>query len=124
MNKFALEQLRNVKVAELPPYDETTMSMVIPKQSIGSGVGVIRDHCYVLQLAPYVLNAPEGYTLHDNWNGGIPPKHEFMKAEVTQIMGKMIRVNGIGFDYKNNIDTNDVWEGWLPAKSITVIREL
>ena len=124
MNKYIKEQLANVKVAELPPYDDTTMSMLIPKQVVGSGLGVKRDGCYLIQVAPYVINSPDGFTLHDNWNNGIAPKHEFMKAEVSQIMGKMIKVNTLGFDYSNNKDIDDIWSGWLPAKSIKVIKEL
>lgn len=124
MNKFVKEQLSKVKIAELPPYDDNTLSMVIPRQSSGSGLGLRRDGCYLIQVAPYVLNSPDGFTLHDNWNNGVPPKHEFMKAEVSQLMGKMVKVNALGYDYKNGVDTNDIWEGWLPAKSIKVVREL
>lgn len=124
MNKFVKEQLSKVKVAQLPPYDDTTKSMLIHKHSDCFASILKRDSCYVMQLAPYVLKSPEGFTLHDNWNNGIAPKHEFIKAEVVQIMGKMVKVNSIGYDYKNNVDTNDIWEGWLPIKSITVIGEL
>ena len=124
MNKFVKEQLSRVKIAELPPYDDDTVSMFIPKQASGSGLGLVRDHCYLIQIAPYILNEPDGFTLHDNWNKGIPPKYEFMKAEISQIMGKMVRVNALGYDYVNNVDTNDTWEGWLPAKAIKVLKEL
>jgi hypothetical protein len=124
MNKYAKEQLSKVKVAELPPYDDNTSMMFIPKQSSGSGLGVRRDGCYLIQVAPYILNPPEGFTLHDNWNNGVAPKHEFMKAEVCQLMGKMIKVSTLGFDYANNKDIDDIWSGWLPAKAVRVIKEL
>ena len=66
----------------------------------------------------------KGFTLHDNWNKGIPPKHNFLKVEVLQIMGKMIKVNSIGYDYINQRDTSDLWEGWLPRKAIKIIEVL
>ena len=47
-----------------------------------------------------------------------------MKCEVLDRMGKLIKIYGVGFDLENNIDLNDVWEGWLPEASITVIKEL
>ena len=123
MNKFVKEQLSKVKIADLPPYDDSTVTMLIKKQT-GSGSMLQRDKCYIIQVEPYVLTLSDGFTLHENWNGGVPPKHEFMKAEVTQIMGKMIKINSVGYDYKNDVDTNDMWEGWLPMKSIKVLGEL
>ena len=124
MNKYVKEQLSKVKVAELPPYDDTTVSMFIPKIACGGGSGVLRDHCYLIQVEPYIINPPEGFTLHDNWNSGIVPKHQFMKAVVCQVMGKMIKVDALGFDYENNRDIDYMWTGWLPTKSIKIIKEL
>ena len=57
-------------------------------------------------------------------NNNIIPKCSCMKCEVLDRMGKLIKVYGVGFDLENNIDLNDVWEGWLPEASITVIKEL
>ena len=47
-----------------------------------------------------------------------------MKIDVLTKMGKMIKVNSIGYDMKNHRNTNNVWEGWLPEKSITIIEKL
>jgi hypothetical protein len=123
MNRFVKEQLSKVKVADLPPYDDSTKTLLIKKQT-DSGTLLKRDGCYIIQVQPYILTSPDGFTLHDNWNRGIPPKHEVMKAEVTQLMGKMVKINSVGYDYENNVDTDDVWEGWLPIKSIKVLGEL
>ena len=47
-----------------------------------------------------------------------------MKCEVEQIMGKMIKVNTVGYDYQNQLDTNDLWSGWLPEKAIKILEVL
>ena len=124
MNKFVKEELSKVKVAQLPEYDDTTLSMIIPKHSGVDGDDLKQDKCYLLYIEPYILNPPEGFTLHDNWNNGIAPKYQYMKAEVNVLMGKMVKVTSVGFDYQNNRDTNDMWEGWLPRSAVKIVREL
>lgn len=124
MNQFVKEQLQKCKVASLPPYSDDTMTMTIPRANKPYSGSVLKDHCYLLRLEPYILNPPEGFSLHDNWNKGIKPTHEFIKAEVCEVMGKMIKVNSVGFDYKTQTDTDDIWEGWLPSKSIKIVSEL
>ncbi len=121
MNKFVKEQLSKVKTAEIPPYDDTTVHMIIPRNADVGNV-LKRDKCYLIQIAPYVISPPDGYTLHDNWNNGITPKYEYMKVEVNQLMGRMVRVTAVGVD--NGVDTNEMWNGWLPVQSIKIIKEL
>ena len=124
MNKYVKAELQKVKVANLPPYDDSTVTMTIPKHAGVDGDDLKRDKCYLLQVEEYVINPPDGYTLHDNWNGGVKPKSQYMKAEVCQLMGKMVKVNSVGYDYHNRKDTNDIWEGWLPRSAIKIIGEL
>ena len=69
-------------------------------------------------------NVSDEIVEHDNWNGGTHPLHRFLKCEVIQKMGKMIKVNSVGFDFKNKLDTNDLWTGWLPEKSIKILEEI
>ena len=123
MNKFVAEELKKCRVAKLPPYDEFTKHMIIP-QANSSEQFLQVNKCFLVQLEPYILNPPEGFTLHDNWNQGRKPPREFLKIEVSQVMGKMIKVNSIGFDYATQTDTNEIWEGWLPKKSINILQEL
>ena len=124
MNQFVKEQLQKCKVANLPPYSDDTLSMVIPRVTAPHNAPLVKDHCYLLQLEPYILNPPEGFSLHDNWNKGVKPVCEFVKAEVCEVMGKMVKINSVGFDYKTQTDTCDMWEGWLPIKSIKIVSEL
>lgn len=124
MNRVVEEQLKKVQVAQLPPYDETTMRLIIPKAEGIIKTDLILNKCYLIQLEDYIVNPYDGFTLHDNWNKGIPPKHRFLKVEILQLMGKMIRVNSVGYDFINKCDIPDSWEGWLPRKGIKIIEVL
>ena len=39
-------------------------------------------------------------------------------------MGKMVKIEGVGFDFENQVDLNTSWCGWVPMKSIKIIKEL
>lgn len=124
MNKIIEDQLNKLKVCKVPPYDYTTMELHISRQTPVKECLLEENHCYLLKLENYIINPPANFTLHTNWNKGIIPKHECVKAVVSKIMGKMIFINSVGYDLKNNLDTDDVWDGWVPYKSIKVIKEL
>lgn len=123
MNKYVIEELKKCKVAQLPPYDNTTRQLVIPK-ACNVDQYLQPGKCFLIKLEPYILNPPEGFTLHDNWNQGRKPPQQFMKAEISQVMGKMVKITGLGYDYTNQMDTNQIWEGWLPKKSIEIIGDI
>lgn len=39
-------------------------------------------------------------------------------------MGKMIKMNCVGYDMDNDIDLNCIWSGWVPENYISIIKEL
>lgn len=39
-------------------------------------------------------------------------------------MGKMIKILGVAFNYESKLDLEEYWDGWLPLKSIKVLREI
>ena len=124
MNKVVEEQLKKVKVAQLPSYDETTLRIKIPKVSSIINSDLNEGQCYLIQVEDYIVKPFDGFSLHDNWNNGIAPKHKFLKVEVVKTMGKMIKVNSVGYDFMNKVDTMDLWEGWLPRKAIKILEVL
>ena len=124
MNKVVEDQLKKCQVANLPPYNEDTLHLIIPKSTNTTQSGLLEHKCYLIQIEDYLVKPFDGFTLHENWNKGIPPKHNFLKIEVLQIMGKMVKVNSVGFDYMNKVDTDDLWEGWLPRKGIKILEVL
>lgn len=125
MNPLIKEQLNKIKKIKLPPFDDNTTVITLEKSNEAVTATLLQeDCCYLISVEDYILNPPDGFTLHTNWNNNIIPKHKTMKVDVTKIMGKMVKVNAIGYDMKNQVDTNDMWSGWLPQKSITIIERL
>ena len=124
MNKFAKAELKKVKVAVLPPYDDSTRSMFIPKHYGVSGKDLKRDHCYILTIEESLLTSESGKTLNANWNNGNAPKYTCMKAEVSQLLGKMVKVGSIGYDLTTQSDLDFYWEGRLPINSVKIIKEI
>jgi hypothetical protein len=123
MNDIIKERLAKCSVAQIPEYDDNTTRMIIPKASFIPEEW-ITGRCYLIKLENYIVNPPDNFNLHEQWNNGIVPKHHYMKCEVVNKMGKMIKVEGIGFDIVTNTATNDFWSGWLPKKSIKKIEEI
>ena len=125
MNPLIKNQLSKLGGALVPPFEDTTTSLVIAKRDNNIDTGTLKeDVCYLISVEDYILNPPEGFTLHTNWNNNTAPKHKFMKIEVNKVMGKMVKVYSLGYDMKNGVDTSDLWTGWLPQKSITIIERL
>jgi hypothetical protein len=78
----------------------------------------------LVELEDYIINPPPGFTLHESWNNGQVPKNKYYKCQCIKIMGKMVKILGVAFDYENKIDLEENWDGWLPLKSIKVLREI
>ena len=124
MNPLIKAQLEKVRTVKLPVFDENTTEMIISKGSKSDELFLEQDKCYLISVEDYILHPPEGFTLHTNWNNGKIPTHKFMKVDVSKIMGKMVKVNALGYDMKSQEDTTDMWDGWLPLKSITILEVL
>ena len=125
MNQVIIDQLNKVKVADLPQWDEDDLHLIIPKkEGILRKTNFVENENYIIQLEKYLVEPYEGFTLHDNWNKGIPPRHLFLKVKVIKIMGKMIQVESIGYDFKSKTIIDDTWNGWLPSKGIKIIESL
>ena len=124
INPLIKEQLKKVRRIRVPEVDDTTQTITIIKNDNALDSSLQEDQCYLISVEDYILNPPEGFTLHTNWNNNIIPKHKVMKIDVCKIMGKMVKVNSIGYDMKNQLDIGDMWSGWLPQKSIKIIERL
>lgn len=124
MNPIIKKQLEKCKVANLPYYDDNTVELVISKGS-SMAISPYQVHkCYIMELADYIINPPADFTLAANWNNGSVPKSRYYVAEVSQLVGKMIRITGCGYDITTESRTDDIWEGWIPQKGIKLIREI
>lgn len=124
MNSIIKTQLEKCRVANIPEFDEDSTTITIPQ---GSNVSVSPyqvHRCYLIELADYILNPPPDFTLAINWNKGQIPQYKYFKCEILQIMGKMVKFNGVGYDPIKKLDTTYVWEGWVPQKGIKLLQEL
>ncbi len=79
------------------------------------------DKCYLIRLNDSIYNQDSNLI---NWNNGRLPKGRFYQVEVTQVMGNMIKVSGIGFNDLNCTSFVENWFGWLPMDEIDVINKI
>jgi len=130
MNKIIEQQLKSVKLAQIPNFDSNTTHIVIPKYTHAAAANITDTdvvhlgRMYIVELADYILNEPNGFTLHANWNNNIKPSDKYMKILTLQDLGKMVKIKGVGYDIKLNIDLNSEWIGWCPKKSLKILKEL
>ena len=119
MNKIIKEQLNKVQVADMSNYTEGTYSFIIPKYNADR---FEEDKCYLIVLDDSLIIDNKDSLLQCNWNRGTYPKYKYLKVDVSQVMGKMIKVNSIAYDYVNQRDLVDMWTGWLPIDLIMIVE--
>jgi hypothetical protein len=124
MNELIKQQLKNCKVANIPQFDDNEIKILINKGTTLSVSPYQVHNFYLIELENYIINPPQTFTLAENWNGGRVPKHKHYKCEIAQVMGKMVKIIGCGYNIENDTDYNDVWEGWVPQEGIKLIKEL
>lgn len=117
MNKIIKKQLEKVRFAGLPPYDDTTTTIIITKRGMQQEDVVEIGKYFQISIENYIINEPPNFTLSSNWNGGTKPTDVSMNVEITNVLGKMVKVKGVGVNDGKN------WEGWLPRKSFKVEKE-
>ena len=124
MSNFAIELLKKCKHCKLPNLngDETYIHIdkQIPKKDPEFSVG----KCFLICIDDYILNPPEGFTLAKNWNANTNPPCKYMNISVLQIMGKMVKIEGIGFDMNEGKPINATWTGWLPIGNVQIMEEI
>lgn len=124
MNPIIKQQLEKCRVADIPSFDDTTTELIIEKQD-GSVVSPYQVHkCYLVEIADWIIHPSPEFTLASNWNKGTSPTRPFYCVEICQVMGKMIRISGCGYDPVSQTSTPDMWEGWVPQKGLKLLKEL
>ena len=116
MNKFIKEQLNKIKIAEVPDYSESDGKIIFKRKDIPVNLSFVLGKAYHIKLADYIIHPYDGFTLHSNWNNDIVPTDNEMNVEVIQIMGKMVKIRGIG------IHDSKFWTGWIPIKSADILE--
>lgn len=120
MNNLIFEQLKKCKTCVLPSYTIEDEKLFIHKQDsvVHQSFPFQIGHYYQIKLADYIINEPQSFTLSSNWNKGSKPINPNMIVCIDQILGKMIYIKGTYVDLPN------IWEGWVPSKSIQLIKEV
>lgn len=121
MSRVIEEQLKKVMVADLSDYNSCDLTYHIPK---ATGVKMEVNACYVIKLSDALLSRETSQVLSSNWNKGSVPPCACFKADVDRVMGKMIRINGLGYDPDGDKDLDVMWSGWLPLGEIKVLRRI
>lgn len=53
MDEFVKKALKNTKIAQIPPFDDNTESIIIPKLT---NLILQKDKCYLIELDPNLLD--------------------------------------------------------------------
>lgn len=118
------KQIEKCVRCSVPPIDEDTTSVFIPKNSIKEKLGFKKDGFYLIEIEDYVINPPPGFSLAQNWNGGTNPPNKHMNVCCIQLMGKMVKVDGVAFDVNQGVPLDKVWCGWLPTAATKILKEI
>lgn len=114
------EQLEKCQFADLNNYDARTNTFLIKKYSKPT---YEMNHCYLVRLPLEIVNKPDS-VLAVNWNNGNAPSAQYLKIYISKIMGTMIYVDSIGFDFETKQDLSIMWSGWLNTTELTQIAAL
>lgn len=114
------EQLEKCQFADLNNFDPNTNTFYIKKYSKPT---YELNRCYLVKLPVSIVNVPDS-VLAVNWNNGSCPKAQYLKIYISKVLGNMIYVDSIGFDFETRQDINAMWSGWLDINSLTQISSL
>ena len=114
------EQLEKCQFADLNNYDARTNTFLIKKYSKPT---YDINHCYLIKVPNTIVNTDDS-VLAVNWNNGTFPRTQYLKIYISKIMGPMIYVDSIGFDFENKQDLDLMWSGWLNINELTQISAL
>jgi hypothetical protein len=114
------EQLEKCQFADLNNYDARTNTFIIRKYCKPT---YEVNKCYLVRVPASIVNSADS-VLATNWNSGSYPRTQYLKTYVSKIMGPMIYVDSIGFDFDTKQDLNIMWSGWLNTAELTQISAL
>lgn len=124
MNPVIREQLHLIRNADIPEFDETTTHFVLARKEAPEELPLIVGKRYLVELADYVITLSDTFNLHANWNNNNPPNYKYFNCIIMNTVGKMIYLSGDAINMSTFEDMHHKWTGWLPRKSISIIKEI
>lgn len=103
------KQLEQCNYVNLCNFNPETNTFTIPKYNKPQ---FKQNGYYLVKISKAIVGNPNSVTA-TNWNKGFAPQRDYMKIYISKIMGKMIYVDGMGYDFETKQDTNYMWSGWL-----------
>lgn len=122
MNKIIKEQLSRCKISNIPNFNDSTTELIIPKAEPEKVPEL--NHAYLIYIEDYIIHEPPGFQLSSNWNKGTCPKYSYYRVQVIQIVGKMYKVQGVGYNPETDDTYPEGWMGWLPEKGFHIKKEI
>lgn len=119
--KFVEEQFKTSEILKSAIYNPDTDTYFLPKRTT---IKLEQGKAYIVELDDILLQENGDYVLQFNWNKGKTPTEKYYKIDVINIIGKMIQVVGIAYDWENKIDLNSFWNGYLPKERLKVLEVL
>lgn len=117
MNKLIKEQLEKVNFADLSHFDDKTNTYFIPKKK---EINYEVDKSYLIRLKPSFRT---NEVVIVNWNGNKTPIYNTLIVDVQKILGKMVKVNCIGYDEETDSSLDYFWSGWLYIPDTEIIKK-
>lgn len=123
MNILIKKELESVKKAIIPKYEDSDLSMLITKGSKeeicnNRDADFVQDGYYKIKFKDYIVHPYPDFDLHTQWNNGIIPQEYIYNVQVVKVMGKMIKVDGVGCEKSTH------WVGWIPKVSAEILEVL
>ena len=115
--KLIQKQLSMVQFADLSNYDEKTNTYHIPKVN---KIRIKLNHSYIIEVKDSIKNND---LLRNNYNQGNEPELTTYLVDVIAILNKVIKVNAIKYNIRENKTENIYWNGYLSIRDIEIIKE-
>lgn len=116
-DKLVQKQLSMVQFADLSNYDEATKTYHIPKVN---KIRIELNHSYIIRVKDSIKNND---LLRNNYNRGNEPELTTYLIDVIAVLNKVIKVNAVKYNIKENKVENTYWNGYLSVKDIEIIKE-
>lgn len=118
-SSIILRELNKITSPDIKQIDDHTY--FIPKYT---PVSFAAGDKYLLKLDASLLTKNGDSILVNNWNNGTFPKYEYMKAYIVKSLGDKIYTSAIYYDFANQLDLDEEWNGWLPIKKVQKVKKL